>query len=172
MQFANSACKVLKRETDTFCNSTKSYLSPLSKLTKVNGAPHANSVKLRRNCMLYSINLRQFAKRAQITFGAITKSISGLLFSFWTIKTELTSKICKYRKNNGCNSLHVQNWAPHANLPAETTNCMQHGSCFAITPGELKFKFANGGKIKKNPLTILDPYTRQGLSNQTTFRPI
>jgi hypothetical protein len=24
----------------------------------------------------------------------------------------------------------------------------------------------------KNPLTIVDPYTRQGLSNQTTFRPI
>jgi hypothetical protein len=24
----------------------------------------------------------------------------------------------------------------------------------------------------QNPLTILDPYTGQGLSNQTTFRPI
>ena len=24
----------------------------------------------------------------------------------------------------------------------------------------------------KNPLTTLDPYIRQGLSNQTTFRPI
>jgi hypothetical protein len=55
-------------------------LSPFSKLSKGNGAPHANSVKLRRNCMRYSINLMQFAKSAQITFGAIAK---GNLFLFW-----------------------------------------------------------------------------------------
>jgi hypothetical protein len=48
---------------------------------------------------------------------------------------------------------------------------MQHQSRFAIPLGELKFKYANGGKIK-NPLTILDPYARQGLSIQTTFMPI
>jgi len=42
-------------------------------LPQNNGAPDANSVKLRRNCMWYSINRRQFAKRAQITFGAIAK---------------------------------------------------------------------------------------------------
>jgi hypothetical protein len=41
-------------------------------LPKGNGAPHAGSVKLGRNCM-------QFAKRAQITFGAIAK---GNLFLF------------------------------------------------------------------------------------------
>ena len=65
--------KCLKGRPITFCNSTKSYLSPFSKLPKGNRAPHANSVKLRRNCMRYSVNLRQFAKRAQITFGAIAK---------------------------------------------------------------------------------------------------
>jgi hypothetical protein len=42
--------------------------------------------------------------------------------------------------------------------------------CFAKPLGELKFKFANGGKII-NPF-IHDPFTRQGLSNQTTFRPV
>ncbi len=57
--------KCLEGRPITFCNSTK--------LPKGNGAPHANSVKLRRNCMRYLINLRQFAKRAQITFGAIAK---------------------------------------------------------------------------------------------------
>jgi hypothetical protein len=95
-------------------------LSPFSKLPKGNGAPNTNSVKLRMNCMRYSINLRQFAKRAQITFGAIpkgnlhviscnlfekskqtffkrfTKVISGLLCSFWTTDTGLTFKTFKY----------------------------------------------------------------------------
>ncbi len=71
--------KCLKGRLITFCNSTKSYASPCSKLSKGNGAPHANSGKLRRNCMRYSINLRQFAKRAHTTFGAITK---GNLLSF------------------------------------------------------------------------------------------
>jgi hypothetical protein len=79
MQFANSACKVLKMETEYLLPQHQSYLSPFSKLPEGNGAPHANSVKLRRNCMRYSINLRQFAKRAQITFGAIAK---GNLLTF------------------------------------------------------------------------------------------
>ncbi len=109
--------KCLEGRPITFCNSTKSCLSPFSKLPKGNGAPHANSVKLRRNCMRYSMNLRQFAKRAQITFGAIakgnllplsiclkskqtffnsfTKVISGSLCSFWTTDTELTFKTFK-----------------------------------------------------------------------------
>jgi hypothetical protein len=67
----NSACNGLKKMTD--CNSTKSYLSPFRKLPKGNGAPHATSVKLGRNCIQYSINLRKFAKRAQIIFGAIAE---------------------------------------------------------------------------------------------------
>ncbi len=65
--------KCLKGRPITFCYSTKIYLSPFNKLQNGNGAPHANSVKLRKNCMRYYINLRQFAKRAQITFGAIAK---------------------------------------------------------------------------------------------------
>ncbi len=65
--------KCLKGRPIALCNSTKRCLSPFSKLPKGNGAPHANSVKLRRNCMRFSINLRQFAKRAQITFEAIAK---------------------------------------------------------------------------------------------------
>ena len=114
--------KCLKGRPITFCNSTKSYLSPFSKLPKGNRAPHANSVKLRRNCMRYSVDFRQFAKRAQITFGAIakgnllpfamclkskqtfwnnfTKVISGLLCSFWTTDTELTFKTFKYTKSS------------------------------------------------------------------------
>ncbi len=33
----------------TFCKSTKSYLSPFSKLPQGNGTPHANTIKLGRN---------------------------------------------------------------------------------------------------------------------------
>jgi hypothetical protein len=83
-----------------------------------------------------------------------TKVISGLLLLILN---------CWYRINfqiwvkHGCKSLHVQNWAPHANLPAESANCMQQRSCFAIPLEELKFKFANGGKIKtsfKHPRSL------------------
>ncbi len=66
----------LKGRPITFCNSTK---SPFSKLPKGNGAPYAKSGKFSRNCMRYSMNLRQFAKRSQITFGALAK---GNLFPF------------------------------------------------------------------------------------------
>jgi hypothetical protein len=57
-------------------------LSSSSKLAKGNAAPQANSLKLGRNCMRYSINLRQFVERVQITFGAAAK---GNLFTFESV---------------------------------------------------------------------------------------
>jgi hypothetical protein len=77
MQFTDFAWKVIKRVTDYLCNIIKSYLSYFRKLPKVNGAPHAGSVKLGRNCI-------QFAKRAQITFGAI--ATGNLLL--WNVLTK------------------------------------------------------------------------------------
>jgi hypothetical protein len=71
---------VINRVTDfrlaiTFCNNIKKYLSPFSKWPKGTGAGslHANSVKLERNFLRCTINFRQFAKRAKITFGAAAK---------------------------------------------------------------------------------------------------
>jgi hypothetical protein len=64
MQIANSKCKVLKKETDYLLQQHQKLFELFCKLPKGNGAPYANSVKLRRNCMRYSINLKQFAKRA------------------------------------------------------------------------------------------------------------
>jgi hypothetical protein len=64
---------------DSACNSTKSYLSSFSKLPKGNGAPHANTIKLGMNCMRCSVTLCEFAKRTQITFGAVAKGNKLLL---------------------------------------------------------------------------------------------
>ncbi len=52
----------------TYCNSTKSYLSPFSKLPQGNGTPHANTIKLGRNCM-----------RCSITFANLLKGLKSLL---------------------------------------------------------------------------------------------
>ncbi len=38
----------------TFCNNSKSYLSPFCQFSKANGEPRANSLILGRNCLRYS----------------------------------------------------------------------------------------------------------------------
>ncbi len=57
-----SLAKGSKGKPMTFCSNTTSYLCSFSKVVKGDGAPHANSVKLR-------------AKRSQITFEAVQKVI-------------------------------------------------------------------------------------------------
>jgi hypothetical protein len=56
-------------------------------------------------------------------------------------------------------------------LHAESTNCMQRRSWFAIPPREHKLEYKKGGEIEKFA-TIRDSYTQQDLSNHITFRPI
>jgi hypothetical protein len=56
-------------------------------------------------------------------------------------------------------AMHVHNRAPHANLHAESANCMQTLIMFRNTGGQ-----KNGSKIKKIHFTIRDHYYHQGLS--------
>ncbi len=69
MQFAVIADKGVKRVTGYLLQQhNKLPLSPLSKLLKDKGAPHANSIGTQ-----LPEPLRNFAKRAQITFGAVSR---------------------------------------------------------------------------------------------------
>ncbi len=61
-----------KRVTDYLLQQHKELFEPLA---RGNRAPHANSEKIGKNCMWYCINLRQFSKRALISFGAVEKVI-------------------------------------------------------------------------------------------------
>jgi hypothetical protein len=93
--------------------------------------------------MRCSITLWQFAERAQITSGESGTVAKGnqLPFRLLCMRT------------------------------AESTNCMQPRSCFAIPLREHKLEYKNGGEIKFF-LTIRDSYTQQGLSNHIILRPI
>ncbi len=162
--------KVIYRVADYLFQQHQKLFANFSKFAQVNTnrAPHASSVKFKYNA-LYSIILCQFAKRTQITLelsqkvicyplkyvdkskqtalNNLKKVISGwhtgylilnygrsqIKFQIWV----LTAILSMYKID--------QNWAPHANLLAESADCLQRRSCYAIPLGEQKLNFKNGG---------------------------
>ncbi len=59
-------------------------------------------------------------------------------------------------------SLHVQNWALHANFPAESENCMQHRSCYRWE----NLTFKNLHTIR-NPCILIKVYLSIPLSGRS-----
>ncbi len=126
--------------------------------------------------MPYSISLRNFTKRVQITFGSDAKVIFYSL-EYVDKSQETTFNILKKIFLGGLAHFELQysstkvsnmkNWpqffvctkfSAHENLPVESANCMQRRSCFVTPLGKIKIK-----KLWRN-FKICDPYTHQGRS--------
>jgi hypothetical protein len=127
-----------------------------------------NSEKSVRNSIRYSVNLRQCAKRAQLTFGAVAKCIL------------LPLRICRQQQEDyllinlrklfqgGWESTYqqkfiewviqffnVQNWAPHTNL----REMYETSIMFSNTAGRTKIEENMAARLR-SPFTIRDHYTR------------
>jgi hypothetical protein len=89
----------LKGLLSPFCFCSKRYLIPFCRMLKGIRYRLQNpkkSAKIKVYCMQCSITLWQFAKRAQITFGAVAK---GILLPFWLL--------CMRNPRIACNADHV-----------------------------------------------------------------
>ena len=89
----------LKGLLGPFCFCSKRYLIPFWRMQKGISYRLQNpkkSAKIKVYCMRCSITLWQFAKRAQITFGAVAK---GNLLPFWLL--------CMRNPPIACNADHV-----------------------------------------------------------------
>ena len=80
---------LLQKVSNSFLQNAKVYQLPPAKIFK-------KSAKIKVYCMRCSVTLWQFAKRAQITFGAVTK---GNLLPF--------GSLCMRNPRIACNADHV-----------------------------------------------------------------
>ena len=68
MQFVDSACTLIQKVSNSFSQNAKGYKLLPAKFQKIRENKSVLHAVLR-----YSVTLWQFAKRAQITFGAVAK---------------------------------------------------------------------------------------------------
>ena len=97
----------LKGLLGPFCFCSKRYLIPFCRMQKGISYRLQNpkkSAKIKVYCMRCSITLWQFAKRAQITFGAVTK---GNLLPF--------GSLCMRNPRIACNADHVLQYTAQRN---------------------------------------------------------
>jgi hypothetical protein len=148
-------------------------------------------MQIQSNCIWYSIVLREFANRTQITFGSFAKGIcypwnvltkakrlpylmnikiAVSLGSFWTTVPR-TNKTFKYEYNIMAAILCMNKIEHHTHI------CLRNPriACSTDHVNNIPLRELNLNLKEttfKNLCTIRDPCPHQGLPNHTTFRSI
>jgi hypothetical protein len=161
MQFADSACKGIKRVTDNLLQRLiRISASLLQAAERYQIAACHTFLFSRIFSILHAVfnTFWLFAKRRQTTFRTERESSNhskqcNTNDSFYNnIKQFFTCNfICKISQRNYFSSIEkvtCLNQSPGCKLPAEFVNCMQRRSCLAIPLEELKFEKKSSWGLK------------------------